>query len=49
MEERFKFVQESKADDWSFAELCQRYGVSRKTAYKWLERYQCEGLAGLQD
>jgi putative transposase len=49
MEERFKFVQESKADDWSFAELCRRYGVSRKTGYKWLERYQCDGLAGLQD
>jgi transposase-like protein len=49
MEERFKFVQEHKADDWSFAELCRRYGVSRKTGYKWLERYELDGLEGLQD
>ena len=49
MEERFKFVQEHKADDWSFAELCRRYGVSRKTGYKWLERYELNGLEGLQD
>jgi putative transposase len=49
MEERFKFVQEHKTGDWSFAELCRHYGVSRKTGYKWLERYQCGGLEGLQD
>src|SRR5947207_4804171 len=49
MEERFKFVQEYKTDDWSLAELCRRYGVSRKTGYKWLERYQSDGLEGLQD
>ncbi len=49
LEERFKFVQEYKADDWRFAELCRRYGVSRKTGYKWLERYQSDGLEGLRD
>src|SRR5258708_2053855 len=49
MEERFKFVQEHKADDWSFAELCRRYSVSRKTGCKWLERYELDGLEGLQD
>ena len=49
MEERFKFVQEHKAEEWSFAELCRRYGVSRKTGYKWLQRYQADGLEGLQD
>ena len=26
----------------SFAELCRRYTVSRKTGYKWLQRYQDE-------
>lgn len=28
-------------------ELCQTYGVSRKTGYKWLERYRQQGPAGL--
>jgi putative transposase len=30
-------------------ELCQEYGVSRKTAYKWLKRFRQEGVPGLVD
>jgi len=30
-------------------QLCQRYGISAKTLYKWLTRYQAEGRAGLVD
>jgi transposase InsO family protein len=29
-------------------ELAERYGVSRKTAYKWIARYLSEGPAGLE-
>jgi putative transposase len=49
VEERFRFIQEYKTNHWSMAELCRRYGVSRKTGYKWLERYDEEGLDGLRD
>jgi putative transposase len=49
MEERFKFIQEYQNEEESFAELCRRYGVSRKTGYKWVERYGAEGLDGLRD
>jgi putative transposase len=49
MEERFKFIQGYQNDGESFAELCRRYDVSRKTGYKWVERYETEGLPGLQD
>ena len=49
MEERFKFIQEYENEEESFAELCRRYGVSRKTGYKWVERYGAEGLDGLRD
>lgn len=49
MEERFRFVQERQKEEESFAELCRRYGVSRKTGYKWVARYQREGLDGLRD
>jgi transposase-like protein len=27
--------------------LCRRFGFSRKTGYKWLERYRSEGIEGL--
>lgn len=30
-------------------ELCRRFGVSAKTAYKWIGRYRAEGRAGLVD
>ena len=49
MEERFRFVQEYKAEEWNFAELCRRYEVSRKTGYKWLQRYEEDGLEALKD
>lgn len=31
------------------SQLCGEFGVSRKTGYKILKRYQAEGLGGLQD
>jgi putative transposase len=29
--------------------LCRRFGVSRKTAYKWLARFRRRGVSGLRD
>ena len=36
-------------DGVSFARLCQRFGISRKTGYKWLRRYLDKGPSGLSD
>lgn len=33
----------------SFTGLCQRYGISRKTGYKLVERYQLHGAEGLEE
>ena len=49
MEERMSFIEQARLGLESFAELCRRYGVSRKTGYKWIERYAAEGVLGLQD
>src|SRR5215813_8178531 len=49
MEERCKFIHESQKGECGFAELCSRYGVSRKTGYKWIERYEASGIEGLRD
>jgi len=49
MEERFRFVQEFGGEvEPSLASVCRRYGVSRKTGYKWLRRYAAGGLAALE-
>ena len=49
MDVRLRFVQDVHRPGWSVAEVCRRYQVSRKTGYKWLERYEKAGPAGLTD
>ena len=49
MDERARFVLEAQQSFLSHAELCRRYGISRPTGYKWLKRYEAEGLEGLGD
>ena len=47
MDERVLFVADYVRELYSFSELCTRYGVSRKTGYKWVDRYRREGVEGL--
>jgi transposase InsO family protein len=35
--------------DWTMAELSRAFGISRKSAYKWRQRYETWGLEGLKD
>jgi putative transposase len=47
MKERMRFITDWERDLYSMVELCERYGVSRKTGYKWVERFEQEGPDGL--
>lgn len=49
VELRESLVLAMLAGEASVAELCRRAGVSRKTAYKWLQRYKADGRIGLED
>ncbi len=49
MRERGRFIVNYESGLYTMSELCERFGVSRKTAYKWAARYGGEGLAGLAD
>src|SRR5262249_61558363 len=49
MKERMRFVAEVERGLYSMSELCERYGISRRTGYKWLDRYEAKGPAGLQE
>ena len=42
-----KFIAEYESEGGSFTELCGRYEVSRMTGYKWVERFEEEGVPGL--
>jgi putative transposase len=46
---REEFVLKALEPEGSFAALCAEYGVSRKTGYKWLRRYERGGVAALEE
>jgi len=48
MDERMRFVIRLQ-DGESMASLCREFGISRRTGYKILERYEQCGLEGLSD
>lgn len=48
LDERLRFVARLRDGD-SMTDVCRDFGVSRKTGYKLLRRYETEGLAALKD
>lgn len=46
---RREFVELAVQEHANRRELCRRFGVSPKTAYKWMARFGAEGVAGLAD
>jgi len=49
MDLRFEFNHAYATGHCSMTELCDQYGISRKTGYKWVARFEAEGRAGLAD
>lgn len=49
MDQRTQFVADYHRGLLSVRELGDRYGISRKTAYKWVARYEQAGRPGLSD
>ena len=49
MDERMMFVNLYLRQSAPIADLCADFGISRKTAYKWVDRFKSEGKAGLVD
>ena len=49
MSERIKMIGAYVGGDSAISELAAEFGVSRKTAYKWIERYEHGGWSALED
>ncbi len=49
MDGRVEFIGEWLSGLSSVVDLADRYGISRKTAHKWIGRYREEGPAGLRE
>lgn len=49
MDQRTQFIADYLRRSLSMTELCTHYGISRKTGYKWVDRYLHDGPQGLED
>jgi transposase InsO family protein len=49
MSERLKFIASYLEAEQSFSDLCRDFGISRKTGYKWVSRYDADGAVALEE
>ncbi len=49
MDEKIRLMAALSAAEESVTELCEEFGISRKTAYKWWRRYLEFGTEGLKE
>jgi putative transposase len=49
MDQKTQFIADYLRECLSITELCELYGISRKTGYKWIERYLRLGPHGLDE
>lgn len=49
MDERIGFISEWLKGECTMVELCRAFAISRKTGYKWVDRYREYGPQGLLD
>jgi putative transposase len=49
IDQRVAFIADWLRDEWTMTELAERYQISRKTAYKWVDRYDADPEHGLAE
>ena len=49
MDQKRFFIKDWQRQTFTLTELCHRYAISRKTAYKWIGRFEADGAHGLAD
>jgi putative transposase len=49
MDERVLFIAGLLKGELPMSALCEQFGISRKTGYKWMERYRADPESGLAD
>jgi transposase len=48
-EQRQRFIEDYLLNYYSITELAERFGISRRTAHKWINRYKKHGQEGYQE
>ena len=49
IDQRVAFIADWLRDEWTMTELAEQYQISRKTAYKWVDRYEVDSAHGLAE
>jgi transposase InsO family protein len=49
MDQKIQLIADRQKEQYSITDLSKKYGVSRKTIYKWCARYEEVGIDGLKD
>jgi len=49
MQQKILFIADYLRKISSLTDLCLRYGISRKTGYKWIQRFESTGIDGLNE
>ena len=49
LDDRIQFIAMYLTNELSMADLCRAFGISRKTGYKFVQRYELCGPEGLHD
>ena len=49
MDQKMMFIVDYLKGNRMITELCRLYGISRKTGYKWIGRYESDGFDGLNE
>lgn len=49
MQQKILFMADYLRQSSSLTELCTHYGISRKTGYKWIQRFNTQGIDGLSE
>ena len=49
MDQKIQLISDWRRTSYNKTELSRKYDISRKTVYKWLDRYKEQGIDGLKD
>ncbi|HJX39389.1 MAG TPA: IS481 family transposase [Anaerolineae bacterium] len=48
-EQRLRFLEDYRLNFYSVSDLAERFGISRRTAHKWIDRFEQSGLDGYHE
>ncbi len=45
---KYEVIKDYQNENYTLKELCSRYQISKYTLYKWIQKFEKEGIRGLK-